>query len=124
VASEREDIADPESTADRLEDWRQVERDSDAQVKGSILGRLAHKAADRARDLFHCARARPTTVRLNAVPHTRPNRRADADETGRTPAIADLGLAANREACSRAKSRPGSAFGELRDCDRGRLPDT
>ena len=42
-----------ESTADRLEDWRRAERDAAAQEQGSALGRLARKAADRARDLFH-----------------------------------------------------------------------
>jgi len=53
VASEREGTADPESTAERLEDWRKAERDAGAQDQGSILGRLARKAADRARELFH-----------------------------------------------------------------------
>ena len=42
-----------ESTADRLEDWRRAERDAAAQEQGSALGRLARKAADCARDLFH-----------------------------------------------------------------------
>lgn len=53
MADEREDPRDPESTASRLEDWRQAERASSAQDQESILGRLAHKAANRARDLFH-----------------------------------------------------------------------
>ena len=42
-----------ESTAERLEDWRNAERDAAAQKQGSTLGRLARQVADRARDLFH-----------------------------------------------------------------------
>ena len=42
-----------ESTADRLEDWRQAERDAAAQKQASALGRLGRQVADRARDLFH-----------------------------------------------------------------------
>ena len=53
MAEEREDPRDPESTARRLEDWRQAERDSSAQDQESILGRLARNAANRARDIFH-----------------------------------------------------------------------
>lgn len=53
MASEREDTADPESTAERLEGWRMAERRAGALDQGSIVGRLARKAADRARELFH-----------------------------------------------------------------------
>ena len=53
MASERDDQRDPESMAERLEDWRRAERDADAQDQGSVLGRLARRAADRARELFH-----------------------------------------------------------------------
>ena len=50
---ERHDDESEESTADRLEDWRAAEREVSRQEPGSILGRLARKAADRAREVFH-----------------------------------------------------------------------
>jgi hypothetical protein len=53
VVIERDPDGGEESTADRLEDWRRAERDAAAQEQGSALGRLARKAADCARDLFH-----------------------------------------------------------------------
>ncbi len=55
MASEHEPQPDEseESTADRLEDWRAAEREVSRQEPGSILGRLARKAADRAREIFH-----------------------------------------------------------------------
>lgn len=53
MVSERDPEEAEESTADRLEDWRQAERDAAAQKQGSALGRLARQMADRARDVFH-----------------------------------------------------------------------
>ena len=53
MVSERDPEEAEESTADRLEDWRNAERDAAAQSQGSALGRLARQVADRARDLFH-----------------------------------------------------------------------
>jgi hypothetical protein len=53
VVSEQDPEEAEESTADRLEDWREAERDAATQEQGSALGRLARQVADRARDLFH-----------------------------------------------------------------------
>jgi hypothetical protein len=78
VAEERADPRDPESAASRLEEWRQAERASSAQDQESILERIARKAADAARELFHLreGEARDDEVERRAVhPGEPPDRR-------------------------------------------------
>ena len=52
---EREPAPESADVAELLEDWREAERDADAEAPNSAAARLAHQNADAARDEFHDA---------------------------------------------------------------------
>ena len=51
--SEREPEPEHSTPADSLEEWREAERDAEAQPPGSAAAKMARQRADAARDDFH-----------------------------------------------------------------------
>jgi hypothetical protein len=52
VAEER-DAVEEESVGDALEEWREAERDAEAEDPDSSASKMARKRADAARDEYH-----------------------------------------------------------------------
>jgi hypothetical protein len=54
MSEERQNEQEREpSVADKLEEWREAERDEAASSKGSAAQKMAHKRTERAREEFH-----------------------------------------------------------------------